>query len=78
MKRFSNSAPMINVPVASRVCLELTLQVPWKGEEAKERLATEILVAGEPLQSQLDLLISIKGVKASMAAAFLADVSESL
>jgi transposase len=44
--------------------------------EAKERLATEILLAGEPLKSQVELLISIKGVTPLIALAFLADVAD--
>jgi transposase len=66
----------MNVSAASRLCLELTLQVLWKVEEAKERLATEILLAGEPLRSQVELLISIKGVTPLIALAFLADVAD--
>ncbi len=66
----------MNVSPASRVCLELTLHVLWKVEEAKERLATEILLAGEPLRSQVELLISIKGVTPLIALAFLADVAD--
>ena len=52
----------LSISAASRVCLELTLQVLWRVEEAKERLAGEILLAGEPLKSQVELLVSIKGV----------------
>jgi transposase len=66
----------MNVSAASRVCLELTLQVLWKVEEAKERLATEILLAGEPLKNDVELLISIKGVTPLIALAFLADVAD--
>ena len=66
----------MDVSAASRVCLELTLQVLWKVAEAKERLAVEILLAGEPLKSQAELLISIKGVTPLIALAFLADVAD--
>ena len=66
----------MNISAASRVCLELTLQVLWKVAESKERLATEILLAGEPLKSQVELLISIKGVTPLIALAFLADVAD--
>jgi len=66
----------MNISAASRVCLELTLQVLRKVVEAKERLAGEILVAGEPLRSQVELLISIKGVTPLIALAFLADVAD--
>jgi transposase len=66
----------MSISAASRVCLELTLQVLWKVAEAKERLATEILLAGEPLKSEVELLISIKGVTPLIALAFLADVAD--
>ena len=66
----------MNISAASRRCLELTLQVLWKVAEAKERLATEILLAGEPVKPQVELLISIKGVTPLIALAFLADVAE--
>jgi hypothetical protein len=36
----------MKISAASRVCLELTLEVLWKVEEAKERLAGEMLVLG--------------------------------
>jgi hypothetical protein len=60
----------MKISAASRVCLELTLEVLWKVEEAKERLAGEILVAGEQLKSQMELLISIKGITPLIALAF--------
>jgi len=66
----------MNISAASRICLELTLQVLWKVVEAKGRLATEILLAGEALKSQVELLISIKGVTPLIALAFLADVAD--
>jgi transposase len=66
----------INISAASHVCLELSLQILWKVQEAKERLAADILLAGEPLKSQVELLISIKGVTPLIALAFLADVAD--
>jgi transposase len=66
----------INVSEASRLCLRLSLEILWKVEELKERLAGEILLAGEPLKSQVGLLISIKGVTPLLALAFLADVAD--
>jgi transposase len=66
----------MNISAASRICLELTLQVLWKVGAAKERLATEILLGGEALKSQVELLISIKGVTPLIALAFLADVAD--
>jgi transposase len=66
----------LEVCAASRVCLDVTLEVLWRVEEAKERLVAEILLAGEPLKSQVELLISIKGVTPLIALAFLADVAD--
>jgi transposase len=66
----------MNVSAASHVSLELTLQVLWKVQEAKKRLTAEILLAGEALKSQVELLISIKGVTPLIALAFLADVAD--
>ena len=66
----------MNASAASRVCLRLSLQVLWKVEEAKERLAGEILFAGGALKSQEELLISIKGVMPLIALAFLAEVAD--
>jgi len=45
-------------------------EVLWK------RPAAEILAAGEPLKSQVELLISIKGVTPLIALAFMADVAD--
>jgi transposase len=64
------------VSAASRVCLEVSLRLLWNVEEAKQRLASEILLAGEPLRSQVELLITIKGVTPLIALAFLADVAD--
>ena len=60
------------------VVLEASTGSFWWADqiEAKERLATEILLAGEPLRSQVELLISIKGVTLLVALAFLADVAD--
>jgi len=66
----------LEVSAASRVCLEVSLQVLWSVEEAKERVAAEILLAGEPLKSQVELLITVKGVTPLIALAFLADVAD--
>ena len=76
----SESGPRVlkemNVSEASGLCLRLSLEILWKVEELKERLAGEILLAGEPLKSQVALLISIKGGRPLIALAFLADVAD--
>jgi len=66
----------LNISAASRVCAELTLGLLDKVEEAKEQLVAEILIAGESLKSQVELLISIKGVTPLIALAFLADMAD--
>lgn len=66
----------MNLSAASRVCLEVTLQVLWKAAEARERLASEISLVGEPLKNQAELLISITGVTPLIVLAFLADVAD--
>jgi transposase len=66
----------MNISAASHICLELTLKILWKVAESKQRLATEMLLAGEPLKSHVELFISIKGVTPLIALAFLADVAD--
>ena len=66
----------LSISAASRVSLEVTLQILWKVEEAKERMAGEILLAGEPLERQVELPIGIKGGTPLIALAFLADVAD--
>lgn len=44
--------------------------------ELKERLANEIMAASAPLAKQIELLVTIPGITALTAAAFLADVGD--
>ena len=43
----------VNISAASRVRLQLILELLWKIQEAKERIRREILLTGEPLRSQV-------------------------
>ena len=66
----------LDVTDASRICIQMSAELLWKLEEQKSKLAEEILITGEPLQEQVKLLITIKGITALVALAFLADVGE--
>jgi transposase len=66
----------IDMSAASRLSVELSLELLGKVEESKERLARAIQLTGEPLRKQVELLISIKGVTPLIALAFLADVAD--
>lgn len=66
----------INISTASRLCVQISLKLLWKIQETKEQLARSILLAGEPLKSQVELLISIKGITPLSALAFLADIGD--
>ncbi len=64
------------VSPASRLIIEVALELLWKTTEQKERIHNEILLAGEPLKDQVEILMSIRGVSALIALAFLADVGD--
>lgn len=61
---------------ASRISIQISLQVLWKIEEAKNRISNEIILTGDPVKEQVKLLITIKGISPLMALAFLADVGD--
>ena len=61
---------------ASATMIELHLQLLAGQLEAKERLTQQILKVSEPLAQQIKLLMSIRGITALTAAAFLADVAD--
>jgi transposase len=64
------------VSPASRVSLELNLDLLWKVEEQKEKIKKEILLAGEPFSYEVKLLITVRGITPLSALAFLADVAD--
>jgi transposase len=61
---------------ASRIAVSVSLQMLGALQEAKQRLQEEILLAGEPLKDKVKLLITVRGVSALTALAFLADVGD--
>ena len=69
MKRFE-------LPRASGISIEGSLELLWRVEEEKERMSEEIILAGEPLKEAVKLLITIKGITPLTALAFLADVGD--
>ncbi|MBN1858164.1 IS110 family transposase [Candidatus Bipolaricaulota bacterium] len=61
---------------ASRINLEISMQLLWRMQEAKERISDQIMLTGESLREKVRLLITIKGISPLMALAFLADVGD--
>lgn len=66
----------VEVSASSSTITHAHLQVLEKLRETKVELAEKIVVAGEPLAEQIRLLMSIRGITALTAAAFLADVGD--
>jgi transposase len=61
---------------STRVCIIMNLYLLWNLLDQKEILKREIIKAGIPFESQMKLLITIKGVTPFLALAFLADVGD--
>jgi transposase len=61
---------------ASRISIQVSLELLWKIEAAKERISGEILLTGEPLQEKVKLLITIRGISPLTALSFLSDVGD--
>lgn len=61
---------------ASRISIKVSLELLWKIEEAKEKMSNEIILTGEPLRDDVELLITIKGITPLTALAFLADIAD--
>ena len=66
----------VEVSAASSPIIYAHLQVLEKLRQTKVELAEKIVVASEPLAEQMRLLMSIRGITALSAAAFLADVGD--
>ncbi len=66
----------VELSAASRVCIRTSLSLLAVLAEQKERLKGEIYQAGRPLEAQVKLLISIRGVTPLLAQAFLAEVGD--
>jgi transposase len=61
---------------ASLLSIEINLEVLWKVEEQKNKLKKEILLAGEPFEAEVKLLITVRGITPLTALAFLTDVAD--
>jgi len=61
---------------SSRTCIRMSLRLLTPLQNEKQRLRAEIVLTGEPLQESVKLLMTIRGVTAFLALAFLADVGD--
>jgi transposase len=61
---------------ASRSCIEISLEILWDLKEQKDKLRGLIYLTGRPLEKEILILITIKGVTAFLALAFLSDVGD--
>ena len=75
-KRGKEFLQYLDITYASRISIEVSLEILWKVSEQKEKLTREIIRAGESFQDEVKLLISIKGITPLSALAFLADVGD--
>lgn len=66
----------LSISECSRFSIEQNLEILWMLEQKKEELKKQIYFTGEPLKEKVKLLITIKGVTALFALAFLADVAD--
>lgn len=75
-KRGLDALDEINISAASRICVQMSLELLWKIEEIKAQIARAILLTGEPMKNQVELLISVKGITPLSALAFLSDIAD--
>ena len=61
---------------AIQATVEIQVAQLCQTTELKERMATQIMAASAPLAKQIELLVTIPGITALTAAAFLADVGD--
>ena len=66
----------LDISDASRISIRISLEILWKVQKEKEGLVKEIIYAGKAFEKEVKLLISIKGVSALTALAFLSDVGD--
>jgi transposase len=66
----------LQITEATRMNLIINLKLLWVVLEAKEKIKETILYFGKIFEKEIDILLSIKGVSAFMALAFLADVGD--
>lgn len=75
-KQHASLFEKLDISEASRISIRISLEILWKVQEQKEKLAKEIIYAGKPFENQVKLLISIKGISVHTALAFLSDVGD--
>jgi transposase len=66
----------VELSAASRMCIQTSLALLVNVEAQKKTLAREICQAGKPLEAEVKLLISIRGVTPLLALAFLSEVGD--
>jgi len=66
----------VELSAASRVCIMTSLTLLAGVQDQKEALTHEIYQAGRPLEAEVKLLISIRGVTPLLALAFLSEVGD--
>ena len=66
----------VELSAASRVCIQTSLALLASLQNQKETLRREICQAGRSLQSEVKLLISIRGLTPLLALAFLSEVGD--
>jgi transposase len=66
----------LDISSASKISIEISLDILWKVEEKKKLLTNEIIKAGISFEKEVKLLISIKGITPLSALAFLSDVGD--
>ncbi|MGA2381260.1 MAG: transposase, partial [Spirochaetia bacterium] len=66
----------VELSAASRVCILTSLALLASLQDQKETLKREIYQAGRPLEAEVKLLISIRGVTPLLALAFLSEVGD--
>ena len=66
----------MDLSVASEVCIRTSLALLANLDAKKEALKVEIYQAGKPLESQVKLLLSIRGITPLLALAFLSEVGD--
>jgi len=66
----------LDIAASSRISIQMSQELLWKLEENKELLGREIILAGEPFQNEVKLLMTIKGITPLTALAFLSDIGD--
>jgi len=61
---------------AERICVLMNIYLLWNLFDQKEILKREIYKAGTPFKSEIELLVTIKGVTPLLALAFLSDIGD--